>query len=433
MSSPDLTRRQKQRGMLHAHIGQSTGLLVRKLLVSTSVGPLFVKAMGGTDVQAMLLGGVVFGGTLLRIPVSLRVPQSRGKSFMLRSWAVAGGLYALALAVPALMSRGTTTAWVFLALAVAGIYCQHAGSAFWWPLLHDVVPQEQRGSFFGVLRTIWQLVLFLAVISAGAFLGASPPLWKFQAVLLVAVVLMLCRNFFVARIPERDNYDAVLEAPDWKSHLKRTIHDRKSLLFFGYFLYLTFFANFFHLPIVLYMNNRLGFSVDNNTMIFGLKILGMVLALFSVGRVIDRIGTKRVFLASQLLLCVVAFATVALGVSDTSHARIIMAGILILSGITIASANLAATAQVFHLAPIEGRALFMNTFTVSLMVGYSLAPLTAGVIVDSVPTGWSLPVGAWELGIYEAIFAVSGLMLLAGTVLLWWVEDMRGDTAADGT
>jgi hypothetical protein len=349
---------------------------------------------------------------------------------MLKSWGVAAALYTLALVVPAVLPAGPMTTWIFLAFVIAGLSCQHAGSTFWWPLLHDVVPEEQRGLFFGILRTIWQLVLFVAVLSAGAFLGSSPPLWKFQAVLCLAIALMLCRNFFVARIPERNNYDAGLEDPDWKAHLSRTLKDRRSMLFFGYFTFLTFFANFFHLPIVLYMNNRLHFSVDNNTMIFGFKILGMVLALFFVGKAVDRIGTKRVFLSSQLLLCVVAFGLVVLGVTDSAYTRTIMVALLILSGATIASGGLAATTQVFHLAPVEGRPLFMNIYNLFFMAGYSLAPITVGLIVERVSADWSLGVGSWQLGVYEVLFAFSGLMLLVGTSLLLGVEDMRAEEPA---
>ncbi|MFP4026779.1 MAG: MFS transporter [Candidatus Brocadiia bacterium] len=424
---PDLTEKQKKAGMLHAHIGQSTGLLVRKFLVSTSVGPLFVKAMGGSDVQAMLLGGVVWGGTLLRIPISLNIPQSRGKDFMLKLWGIAAVLYLLALAIPSLMGTGTITAWLFLLLAVGGLYCQHAGTTFWWPLLHDVVPEQQRGEFFGILRTIWQLVLFCAVLAAGLFLGADPPLWKFQVVLITAIALMVCRNFFVARIPERQNYSAEVEKVHWKVSLKQIFNNRPAMLFFAYFAIFTFFVNFFHLPVVLYMNNRLNFSVSNNTMIFGFKILGMVLALFLVGRTVDKIGTKRVFVASHLLSCIVAFAIIVIGIAGGSHTKPLMIAILVLSGTTVASAGLAATAQVFHLAPVGGRALFMNSFAVCLMAGYSLAPTTAGLIIDLAPDGWALQLWNYEFSIYETLFGLSGIMLVLGLFLLRGVDDMKAE------
>ncbi len=80
-----MTVERQRAGMRLVYIGQAFGAVQTQLLMSSAIGVLLIKHLGGSDLQAMLLAPVFMVSRILQIPISLRVPPSRGKRFMLRS------------------------------------------------------------------------------------------------------------------------------------------------------------------------------------------------------------------------------------------------------------------------------------------------------------------------------------------------------------
>lgn len=79
---------------------------------------------------------------------------------------------------------------------------QSWGLAGWFPLINDNVPANIRGRFFGMLRTCWQLALFVLSLLVGRFLGDAPQAWKFQVLVVVAGVAVGARTLMFTAIPE---------------------------------------------------------------------------------------------------------------------------------------------------------------------------------------------------------------------------------------
>ncbi len=411
--------------MRSAYIAQSVGMILPRTVFLSAFGALFIKCLGGSDTQAMLLSGLYGLLRLVQIPTSLIVHPARGKRMMLRAWAICAILVSAAFVLPVFLPTGPAGAWVVLAVLVVAAGFLASGSTFWFPLLHDVVPPLRRGRFFGRLRAIWTATLFAAAILTGVFLGDSPALWRFQTVAAVCVVLFFGRNLFVAKIPvceaavaNDDTYN------QWRLHVSNILRRREVVIFCVYFAMLGFFGGFLAQPIVLYMQ-FMGFSTGDNVMIFAFATLGMVPALAISGHLVDRIGTKRVFLAAHLIMCCLCFAVAGIGEGPRSAAAVLMSVALVLFGATLAAARLACTAQLFHLAPDQGKAFFLSMGGILILLGPSMAALLAGLVLDQIPPEWSVQILSVRLNIFQLMLTLAGVCLLALIAVLHFVKDVR--------
>jgi len=425
-----LTDAQRRKGMRLACAAQSLGMILQQMLFLGALGPLFIKRLGGSDFQAMICPTLFGVLALLQIPTSVLVSPAQGKRAMLWCWGAMGFFTLLAVALAALLGPGQPAVWAVIAALGVGLVFHSCGGTFWFPLLHQVVPPERRGRFFGKMRALWGTTVFLAVLAAGTFLGKDPPLWRFYVVISLAVAAFLGRNFFVARIPlAHAALAADRDYGNWKRHLRALLSRGEVVIFCLYYTLLGFWGGFLALPVVLYMNHK-GWAVRDNVIIYSFASLGMVIALAGSGHLVDRLGTKRVFLGTHVLLCVVCFGMVGIGAMPTGPARLLMPTALVLLGAARAVAALACTAQLFHLAPEQGRVFFMSLGRILLFAGPALAPPLAGKLAQMASPAWRWQTPLGPLDVFQVMFAAAGVGLVALLGMLRLVRDVRAEEAA---
>ncbi len=423
LSKTPMTSADQRRGMRLVYIGQAVGAIQTQILLGSAIGVLLIKHLGGTDFQATLIVPLMLAARALQIPISLTVPPSRGKRFMLRGWLGCGLAMAAAIGVTFLPLDPQPKVMTVLTLfAIAGVM-QVSALTFWFPLLHDVIPEQMRGRFFGRMRTIWNTTSFIAIVLAGKFLGDAPELWRFQVILIFALGLFLLRNVFIAQLPETDQH-ADDNYSDWKQYIRHILTRREVLVFCVYFSLLSFAAGFLGPPLVLYMNH-LGFRAEENVITFSCAPLGQMIALLPAGWLADHIGTKRVFLVAHLGMCLVFVAVIAIGELPTSQAMILMPLAVIATGAMLATANVACTAQLFHLAPDHGRAFFMSLAMIVMAYGASVSPALAGAANDYAAHWLTVTVAGIEFHPLQVIFAAAAAGMLLLLVFLAFMEDVR--------
>lgn len=420
-----LTPARRRWGMRRTYAGQAMGGVMTQLLMFSAFGALFIKALGGSDLQAMLPGALIGLPRILQVPVSLLVRPDSAKRFMLSCWWANAAMVAAALVTVALLGhRHPHAASIVLVLTGIGFTCLMIGSTFWFPLLHDIVPSDQRGRYFGKMRTSWNVSTLAAVLAAAAFLGKDPPVWKFEIVLVAALGLYVGRNLLFARLPEARSHAANTDYADWRRYVRNILSRREVLAFCGYFSLLAFCAGFLGIPLVLYMKQK-GFPVGQNMLVFGCRRLGMIVSLLVAGALVDRIGTKRVFLLAHLLLCAVAFAVVGIGWLPPAAAKMLLPPALAAVGGVMGAAGVACSTQLFHLAPDRGRAFFMSLSMLIIVAGASVSPLLAGLLSESLPAGWTATLAGCRLDIFQLMLAAAGTALLVLIALLHFVQDVH--------
>lgn len=419
-----LTDAQQHRGMRRSYVAGSSLMVYVMLLQGAAIGALFIKAIGGTDFQAMLIGSMIQLVRWIQIPTSLRIPPRRAKPFMLRLMSLAGVVLLAGFALPAVLPQGPGPAWVVLGVVFLGGLLHLSGGSFWLSMLHDFVPPDRRGRFFGRLRASWSTVSFLVILAAGWFLGRDPELWQYQAVLGFGALMLLVGTYLIRRMPEGNTFRGDMEFDDWKHYVRGLFRQRELVVFLVYYGVLGFCFGFLEQPLVLYMERR-GFPTDDNILVFNCKMLGMIVTFLACGTLVDRLGTKRVFLATHLLICGLCFATAGVGWLPYDQARLLMPVALVLTGATFAASSLACTAQLFFLIPDRGRAFSLSLSNIMTLSVRSLSPLLVGFLLDAVPTDWSMSLGGMNIELFQLLLGLAGVVMLVTIVLLKLVRDVR--------
>lgn len=419
---PDpLTPAEQRAGMRYAYVSQSLGTHLTLFLSSSAIIPLYIKRLGGSDLEAMLPSAFLALAQGLQLPAAMFVRPRNIRTFLVRCWFGSTFPVLLALLLALCIKPGPLVVHIVLGGVLGSLLLLSLGATFWFPLLHDVVPAGERGRFFGRLRALWSSVYLVLGVGAGMFLGGSPPLWKFTAVLGMVTLLQMLREPFVARIPVRIH---PVSPHDWREEWRAVFHRRDLLLFVVYFALLSFLTGFIGQPTVLYMQ-QLGIPAGSNTVIRAMSTAGSVLALLVAGVLLDRVGTKRVFMAVHVVLCALALCLVLAGELPRELVGALMTVLLILSGAAIAAAGLACTAQIFHLAPERGRTFYLNFSTAVTALGAGLSPVLAGWMLDSKLGSSVLRVAGVEFGALQILFALTALGLLLAIALLPLVDDVH--------
>lgn len=410
--------------MRHTFYAASVGSVLLVLLSQSAVGALFIKQLGGTDFQAMLPGAMMLLARGIQVPVSMRVAPGNGKRFLLRSWIVAAVLMILAFALPTIWGGGNGTVEVFLVLLGLAVVVSSAGGAFWFPMLHDLVPVHRRGRFFGRLRATWTTIGFLVVLLSGFFLGNDPGIWRFQVIFGVALVMYCLRTYFTAKIPTGNSLSGELDYDNWRQYVRGLFRQKPLVMFLGYYGVLGFCMGFLSQPLVLYMKAR-GFPAKDNVIIYSFTTLGAIAANLFAGSLVDRFGTKRMFLVAHLILCVTCFAVVGIGMGPNACAMFLLPAAMVVSGGTIAASNVACTAQLLHLIPNRGRAFYFSLAIIITYAGVAISPLLVGTILDVAGEHWQRSLANVTLDIFQVILLAAGVLTLTAIVMLFLVQNVH--------
>ena len=423
-----LTQAQQTRGMRLAFMSQVVGVHLQLFIGASAICPLFIIKLGGSDLQAMLPASIFGLMLLVRIPVAVFIKPAQGKRFMQTCWTLSTLPIGVAMLASLWIGARPLTVWIVLVSLFFSQLLLSAGGTFWYPLLHDVVPTRQLGRFFGNLRAIWGMAYFGLSVLAGIFLGQDAQVWKFVVIFGVVTALQLVRQPFVARIPDRSK--TAMAANAWRENIAYILKRKDILIFSGYFMLLMFLAGFLTQPLVLYMKH-LGFSTRDNTLIYAASVLGSVLALVLAGRILDRIGTRRVFLGVHVVLSGLALLIALVGSLPMAYAKPCMTFLQITAGAALAVASLANTTQIFHMAPASAKTMFMSIMAVVSVMGLSLSPFLAGLILDSPWRTLSVDVGPMTFGIYQGLFLGAGLGLFLAMILLPFIRNVRAESRLD--
>jgi MFS family permease len=139
-------------------------------------------------------------------------------------------------------------------------------------------------------------------------------------------------------------------------------------------------------PLLVVYRDTLHLSETTLTAIFGSYALGLLPSLFLAGAVSDRIGRRRVAVPAAVLSGLVSL----LFVAAAHHVPLLYAGRFlqgVVSGVTFAVAS----AWQQELAGRERLASAAARTSVAMTLGFSLAPLTSGLLAENAPWPTTLP------------------------------------------
>jgi len=325
-----------------------------------------------------------------------------------------------------LRNAGTAETMALVGIIVFSLGMTLTGAG-WFAILEPIVPKKQRGRFFGRIRVAWQLsgVAFSAVATwiLSRYHGGT----GFRILFVAIIALLLVRWIFYVKIPE-------IDAPNTKTGVKMggvrqlfvsIMKTRGVAAFSAYIFLLTFFAAYCGRIFSLMEKEFLGLSNGNVVWLANLTMIGNLLGFVVGGKAVDKLGTRRVFLACHLAAPAVmlVYLTRSLG---GGHFTVSLWAAHILLGVVMAAASIAVTTEMLALTPKRQKSTATSIMMSFQIAGSALAGMAcAGIVkLGVLKPEWSLD--GMPMNHYDTILAVCAAMLLLLLVIVGIIPTVLG-------
>ena len=420
LSEPDISRVER---ML---VGDGMCVMAMVTLQGGVFLTAFALALGASNYEIGLLTTIVFASQFMQVAgLGLLRWWPKRRAWVVLLCALSRLQWVFIILIPVLfLDRGVT--FLLQWLLVAALIGAMAGPA-WNSLMRDIVPERVRGRFFA-RRLAWGTGLALVCTLLG---GAAIDWWKsafpdrvphgYSALFAVGLLFGLASLWAVARLPETampkrhdDSVAGQLLAP-----LKDT-NFRHLLWFIAIW---SFAVNMAAPFFAVYMLKRIGLPVFLVTLFVVLSQLSNILFLNVWGRLADRFSNKPVLGLSGFLFLLGVLAWSFTTMPERYVLTVpILAGIHILSGMSVAGVSIASGNIALKLSP-EGKAHgYMTVFGLAASATGAFAPIVGGVLADffaqrhlSLTLNWTSPgeqlqMYAVDLKALDFVFALAFLI-----------------------
>ena len=313
------------------------------------------------------------------------------------------GIWVLAALLPGLGLPAAELPGLMVLLVLVSSLFQASNGTLWSAWMGDVVPQKQRGRYFGFRAGVVGVVGMLANLAAGWFLDRVAAPIGFQVVILVAVlsagvgVALYFRQYDPPSPRRRAALRDVLVTP------LRDANFRRFLVFAAYWQFVVLLAAPFVIP---YFLQQLELSFTEIAIWSGIAAVTALLTSSLWGRVADRVGNKSVLALGAFLAGTLLPATWILA-GLTGHVYWIW-----IAGVCDALAWGAATPALFNLAlvsaPSEGRVAFIAMYSLVAGVAGFLGGVLSGPLLTLLQAAPLHLFGMTWTG-YHSLFLISGL------------------------
>jgi Na+/melibiose symporter-like transporter len=280
--------------------------------------------------------------------------------------------------VAAFFAEGVRTAFILsgiLTLAVGKMLF----AAGWHALIGGLVPETHRARFYSRMRLAFQAggILFAGVVAL--LLGRDSPLWMFQLILGFLVLCFLLRVFFYVRVPELER-TGERHGGFWPA-LGRVLSNSQYVSFCAYVFLLTLFTKGAMNLFALVEKHVLELSDSMVVLLANTSMAGGILGFLLVGRFVDRVGTRHVFLVCHCAFAVSMFVFLARG-GFPCPVVVPVAAAHFVFGVSGAASGIAIMTEMLALIPPANKALSTSVCISLVLGGASLSGLLAAGVLD---------------------------------------------------
>lgn len=392
------------------------GLLAN--MFATLTGGVFLTGfalyLGMNELMISLLAAIPFLVTVFQIPASYIIGRiDRRKALAYWAALVARVAWVPILLVVFLPAQTPVPKY----LIVFGLFfLSHASASVsyvaWLSWTSDLVPEEMRGSFFGIRNMLCGLAGVAAIVTFGNLvdilnLHSQKAPFGFIVTFMAAVGFGLLSLRFLGRIPHIE-----AAAPERLKTFRMRMADPFREANFRRFLIFAFLWSFsvhFASPFFsLYFLRDLKYSYGLVATLGMLSALADMVGMRVWGRISDRVKNKVIIRAgcSVAAFLPLAWATVGPGNMVVPIILHIVGGGF-WAGITLCMNNLSLT-----ITPRQDRAVFLSTYNIAGGLGATLGPILGGLAV-SLMNNLDLPFQSWGVVPIQIVFVASTLFRLA--------------------
>jgi MFS family permease len=389
------------------------GSLPSVMIQDSAVIILYAGILGAGDMLSLITTSV-FGVMycLMLIPFAYFSDRSGFKNTIIRSNLIGFATVILLSCSP--FFGGGAKSVMMIAILVFGI-CMTAYAAAWFPLLDEFLREKERGNFFGMLRFSWQLTSVVFFFCCGLIIGKTPPVWILQIIIAVTAFGLLGRVFYVLRLPS-DNYKE-------KKHLNFSASlgealGNKPLAGFSVYLAFLYLAAGATLPLTfLYLKKYLLVPDNIVVIISSLALGGSIVGFLCAGRIIMKLGIKRVLLGVHFSFALVNFVLFFLS-STSGWCLVVITALLAFYGFFMACSSVAVSSEMMALASPENKAMAMAFCGSMYSAGMGGSRLLSSLVIGSGVLSPEWYIGSLKFSHYQTMFLGYGLAIMFVCTLL---------------
>lgn len=372
---------------------------------------LFARQVGASVSQIGLLSSLLPFASIIQLGVAPLVNRFGPRALILAGWGartvVAAGLFFVPLAAERAGADAATR--VLLAVMLAFYLCRALGMSSWLPIIQEIVPPEDRGTYLSRQEWLRQVsILGIAVVTAIYLLGAHG-LGRFMQLIAVGVAAAAWSLVYLWRLP---NTGLAAEALD-REYLQRAAAPLRDPLFRRYLAFslslravLSAFTPF----VVVFLRDGLQLPASGVIAVNTLGSVGAILTLGRWGRWSDRVGAKPA-LAVSLGGLAVGLALWLFAGSSPLWRWAGVPGISLLLGVFTGGVTVSMSKFELGFIPVRGRAHYVAANVTAVGLAGGCATLAAGGLLQLFK-GLTLHAGPLTLDRYRAFFLLCALLLL---------------------
>ena len=411
-------------------------------IIEGSFATAMTACTGGTILTgfALWLGASPFGiGLLTSLPAfagmaQLLAPyfterQGQRKPLVLLTVAGQRLLWLPITLIPFLALPGAWGVALLVLLVTVSTMLGAVAAVPWLSWMGDLVPKDMRGRYFA-MRT---LVTGAVGLVLGPLVGLFLDVWQdwqgrdsphgFVIAFLCGVGLGLISLWLLGRIVEPPmmrgevrSLLAQLRLPWQNGNFRRLI------LFRGYYIFVVNLAGPF---FVVYHLQGLGLSFATVYILGTIGNLAMLVSLRWWGPLCDRLGHRRVMLVNTVgkgifPLLYIGMSVTAPGVPTALTWVLLVAAQLF--GVSEAGLELAANNLQLNIAPREHNTAYLATYAAVFSLCSAVSPLIGGALLSQ-PAASQIDVGPLNVGGFQALFFISGLLRISSVFLARTVHE----------
>ncbi len=302
---------------------------------------------------------------------------------------------------------------MLLGILLYGLFMS-AYNAAWFPLIDNVLPKDQRHTFFGYMRFAWQGCSVLFIFVCGLLIGKDPSMFALQLVALISALGLLGRIFHVSRVPQPSEKS---EPVKFLLGLGDTLRN-KALSGYSVYLCFLYLFCFSTQPLTfIYIKNGLNIPANIVVIVSALALAGSIIGFLVSGLIINRLKLRPVMVACHLMFVVINLILFTINGNSELHIALITL-LLFINAFTLSLVSITTTGEMLALSTPWNRAMSMAYCGSFYSLGSGGARLLSSLILGSgmlAPT-WTL--GSKVFSNYQTLFLLNGCALIFVCLLL---------------
>jgi len=370
------------------------------------VGSILVLFARHIGMPASLVGWLLSFNALAQLLVFVTVPivdRFGPKRVLVAGWFIRSFFALPVLTIPlVLRSHHPEWAWGVLLMTMLCFRCvQGLAVGGWFPLLHQIIPERQRGAYFSAETGIVQFANIGASVLLAVLLGHQASLGNYMVIYMIGIAAGFASVYMLSRVSAgRESEIEVPQTRGWNAY-RRALSDASFVRYALFASLCLFVATWINAALLLYLRDQLHLPSRSIMLLVAGASLAVAFTIRSWGRFSEDHGAPQ-----GMFLTLGGFGCVCLGwllLWPNAPWTDRMVAVAMIFGASFFAAFWA-FAQRFMLSLVktEGRVGYTNIWIVCTSVAIGIPPILVGQVIEN-----------WGLWGFRLCFLISGIGSLA--------------------